>query len=413
MHEDEARAAGREKTARPKLLKPADIPDNFTRSLYKIAPYRGCAHGCRYCDGRAERYYVEGDFERDIEVRRAIPERLSDELPAVRERGMIAFGSGVTDPYQPLEAREKITGSCARQLAESPRALPALVMTKSSLVARDLPFWRGVNDRAGFVLLISLTSLDDGIRKILEPGASSFSERLETVRAFKASGCAVGILAMPFLPGLSDSRDSIRSLYEACVCAGVDFIMPGGLTLRPGRQKEFYIRALAAYRPDLVEPTLDLYRDERPSGAPIWTAARALSARIAPIRREFSIPFLLPHKVFARFLPPHDALRMLFRDMVELYAERSVDTAALKRSACEYDSWLVGIRRVFRRKRSLPDSWLEDRFNEATRDGELEKVLQNERLSRFVASVLGEGARLDYNTLKLEPEGSGRSPSPQ
>ena len=387
--------------SKAKLLRPADLPENFTRSLYKIAPYKGCAHGCRYCDGRAERYYVEGDFERDLEIRRDIPKRLARELPALRERGMIAFGSGVTDPYQPAEAFERITGACARLLVESPRALPALVMTKSSLVARDLPTWGRVNERAGFVLLVSLTNLDEELREVMEPGASSFASRLEAMRAFKTAGCAVGVLAMPFLPGLSDSSESIEAVYGACAEAGVDFVMPGGLTLRPGRQKDFYLRALAAYRPDLSQSTLDIYREERPSGSPSAPAARALFDRIAPIKRGFGMPYLLPHKVFARFLPPHDALRILFRDMLELYAERGADTTALKRSAAAYDDWLLGLRRAFRRKRSLPDSWLEERFDEAVHDGELGRVLGNERLASFTEKVLLEGARLDYCSLKL------------
>jgi DNA repair photolyase len=388
---------------RAKLLRPADLPDNFTRSLYKIAPYRGCAHGCRYCDGRAERYYVEGDFERDVEIRRDIPARLASELPAVRERGMVAFGSGVTDPYQPLEARESITGACARLLADSPRALPVLVMTKSSLALRDLTLWRRVNDHSGFVLLVSLTNLNEGLRTVMEPGASSFAARLETIRAFKAAGCAVGVLAMPFLPGLSDGVESIHALYVACADADVDFVMPGGLTLRPGRQKEFYMRALAEYRPDLVKPTLELYREERVSGAPLAAASREIIDKVAHVRREFAMPYLLPHKVFARFLPTHDAQRLLFRDMLELYAERGIDTAALAKSAGAFDAWLLGLRRAFRRKRSLPDTWLEERFDAAVKDGELDLVLDNQRLSRFTSAVVREGARLDYSSLKLEP----------
>lgn len=385
-----------------KLLRPADLPENFTRSLYKIAPYRGCAHGCRYCDGRAERYYVEGDFERDFEIRRDIPERLAADLPGLRERGMIAFGSGVTDPYQPAEARENITGRCAQLLAVSPRAFPALVMTKSNLVLRDLPLWRRVNERSGFVLLVSLTSLNEGLREVMEPGAASFASRLQAIREFKAAGCAVGVLAMPFLPGISDDEESIAALYSAFAEAGADFVMPGGLTLRPGRQKEFYMKALAAFRPDLMEKTRDIYREERTSGSPHPSDARRLFERIAPIRRRFAMPYLLPHRIFARFLPPHDSLRILFRDMLELYAERGIDTTALKNSAAAYDEWLLGLRRVFRRRRSLPNSWLEERFDEAARNEELAAVLGNARLSAFAKSVALEGARLDYKTLKLE-----------
>lgn len=385
-----------------KLLRPADLPENFTRALYKIAPYKGCGHGCRYCDGRAERYYVEGDFERDVEIRSGIPDRLATELPSLRERGMVSFGSGVTDPYQPLERSNNITGRCAAALAGAARPIPAQVMTKSNLALRDLPFWRALNERAGFVLLVSLTSLDESLRSVMEPGASSFSERLAMLKAFKEAGCATGVLAMPFLPFLSDGESSMRDLYAACAEAKVDFVMPGGLTLRPGRQKDFYISALRAYRPDLADKILALFAEERPSGAPYAWAASLLAARFSAIQAESGIPFLLPHRIFARFLPAHDSLRLLFRDMLELYASRGVDTASLEKSASAYDEWLLGLRRAFRRKRSLPDAWIEERFAEATRDGELDRVLANRRLAAFVAKVNLEGARLNYSSLKLE-----------
>jgi DNA repair photolyase len=387
---------------RAKLLKPADLPENFTRALYKIAPYRGCAHGCRYCDGRAERYYVEGDYERDLEIRGDIPERLAAELPSLRERGMVSFGSGVTDSYQPVERANTITGRCAVLLADSRLALPVQVMTKSSLVLRDLKTWSRVNDRAGFVLLVSLTSLDESLRVAMEPGASSFAERLETLRVFKEAGCVVGVLAMPFLPFISDAPDSIRRLYTACAEAKVDFVMPGGLTLRPGRQKDFYLHALSEYRPKLLEPTLALYAEERPSGMPFAGAGKRLFESVTPIRREFRMPYLMPHRAFARFIPPHDSLRLLFRDMLELYAERGVDTAALHAGAEAYDAWLLGLRRAFRRRRNLPDDWLEERFAEAARDGELDRVLGNERLAVFARRVNLENGRLDYSSLRLE-----------
>jgi DNA repair photolyase len=393
---------GTKRSDAARLLRPADLPDNFTRSLYKIAPYKGCAHGCRYCDGRAERYYVEGDFERDIELRHNIPARLAVELPNLRERGIISFGSGVTDSYQPLEGVNDITGRCAGLLAGSPRRFPAMVMTKSSLALRDLGSWKLVNERAGFILLVSLTSVDESLREMMEPGASSFASRLEMLRLFKDAGCVTGVLAMPLLPGLSDGEASIRALYAACADAGVDFIMPGGLTLRPGRQKDFYIKALKAYRPDLVEETIRIFGEERPSGMPHSMVARRLIEKVAAIRRDFPMPYLLPHAAFARMIPPHDALRLLFRDMVELYAERGIDTDGLAKSAGAYDAWLIGLRRAFRRKRSLPDSWLEERFGEAAADGELDRVLRNERLARFTSAVLRDGARLDYSSLKLD-----------
>ena len=378
------------------------MPDTFTRSLYKIAPYKGCAHGCRYCDGRAERYYVSGDFESDIEVRDSIPNRLAAGLALVREHGMIAFGSGVTDPYQPLETDNAISGRCARILAESTETLPAVVMTKSSLVLRDLILWKRVNERAGFVLLVSMTSLDESLREMMEPGASTFAARIETIRQYKAAGCIVGVLAMPLLPGLSDSKDSIRTLFLACAEAGADFIMPGGLTLRPGRQKDFYLNTLAREKRDLLGMTSDMYRSEYPSGYPTAAAIRQLKEKIRPIQHEIALPYLLPHRQFARLLPPHDTLRLLFRDMLELYSERGIHISALASSADAYDTWLLSLRRSFRKNRNLPNAWLGERFLEAEEDGELANILANKRLSNFVASTIRDGARLNYLTLKLE-----------
>lgn len=386
----------------PKLLRPADLPDNFTRSLYKIAPYRGCGHGCRYCDGRAERYYVPGDFERDIEIRRTVPDRLERELPRIRERGMIGFGSGVTDPYQPIETVEELTGRCASILATSPQPLPAMVMTKSSLPMRDLPAWSRLNERAGFILLVSITSLDETLRERMEPGASCFASRIETLRAFKKAGCATGALVMPLLPGLSDNTESIQRVYSACIDAGVDFIMPGGLTLRPGRQKACYAEALAQFYPDQVGLTHDLYHEERQSGMPTRQAGRALYIKTKQIQQDHNIPFLLPHKIYANFLPHHDGLRILFRDMVELYSERGIDTEPLMQSSERYDNWLVSLRRVFRRRRSLPNEWLEERLFQALRSNELAKVLSNSKLAAFVSSILTDGVRLNYVSLKLE-----------
>ncbi|MDP3178343.1 MAG: radical SAM protein [Spirochaetaceae bacterium] len=408
-----------------RLLSPADLPDNFTRSLYKIAPYRGCAHGCRYCDGRAERYYVEGDFEKDIVERLDLPGRLERDLERVREYGIVAFGSGTTDPYQPREADLRITERCARLLADyadhannldggpgrggAPR-LPALVMTKSELALRDLALWKRVAAKSGFVLLVSIAGADEGVRREMEPGAASYARRFEMARLFKEAGCAVGVLAMPFLPGLTDSADSIRSVYAAAAAAGADFVMPGGLTLRPGRQKDFYIKALEAHNPSLVRPTLDIYRAERPSGAPTAQARRELDSRIAPIRKEMGMPWLLPHRAFAAMLPTHDSFRLLLRDMIELYGERGVDTGALVRSADRYDAWLLGSRRYFRRRRNLEPAWLELRLGEALASGELAEVLDNERLCRFARRVIAEGALLDYTSLGLSNVKAPRVP---
>ena len=389
----------------PKALLRGDLPDPFTHGLYRLAPYRGCAHGCRYCDGRAERYYVEGDFEKDIVIRSSIPEALAEELPKLRESGLVVFGSGTTDPYQPFEARENITGRAASLLAKAPAGLPALsasVLTKSALALRDLETWKAVNAKNGFLLLVSITSLDEELRKLMEPGASTFAERLAMLKRFKEAGCSTGILAMPLLPGLSDSRQSLEGLYDAAIEAGVDFLMPGGLTLRPGRQKDLYLKTLRETHPELLPLTEELYREERPSGAPLRSYREKSEAMAMEIAERRGLPTFLPHRIHARLLPAHDSFRVLLRDMVELYAQRGIDTGALRAAADRYDAWLVGLRRYFRKRRLLPPSWLEERFAAALEEGELERTLANERLWGFARAVLLEGKRLDYLGLRLE-----------
>lgn len=390
--------------SRTKALLRGDLPDSFTHGLYRLAPYRGCAHACRYCDGRAERYYVEGDFEKDIVVRGGIPEALEAELPRLREEGMIVFGSGTTDPYQPCELRENITGRAAALLAHPPLATPRLtasVLTKSCLAERDFEAWKALDSKSGFLLLVSITSLDEDLRELMEPGSSPFSERLRMLKRFKEAGMSTGILAMPLLPGLSDSRTSLATLYEAAKEAGVDFLMPGGLTLRPGRQKELYLKTLASSHPELLETTLELYKDEKASGAPAWSYRRRLQAMTMELATEAAMPFLLPHRNLARLLPPHDAFRVLLRDMAELYAQRGVDTGPLEAAAARYDLWLIGLRRYFRGHRSLPPSWLPERFASALADKELDPILANPRLAAFAHSVLEDGAILDYHSLRL------------
>lgn len=383
----------------PRALRKGALPDSFTRALYSCAPYRGCAHGCRYCDGRAEKYYVEGDFEKDIDIRTNLPDLLRTELPPLRDRGMISLGSGVTDAYQPAEAERRITEQCLQPLID--KGWPVLVITKSALIQRDLDRWRLVNEAGGFLLFMTVTGTDEDIRRVMEPRAAEYRERFETLALFRSAGIETGALAMPIQPGLGDDDESLTRLFGALKETGVSFIMPGGLTLRPGRQKDLYLRTISEFRPDLVKTYRRLYAEERPSGAPIAAATRAFAARCAAVLRGIGLPWTLPHKSYSRLLPVHDALRVLYRDMVELYAGRGIATGPLKSAADRYDAWLKTTRSEFRRRRTLPPCWLEDRIRNAVELGEMERVLDNPKLSTFTKEIVSGGHTFDYLDLKL------------
>ncbi len=382
-----------------RALHRADFPDSFTHSLYKISPFRGCAHGCRYCDGRAERYFVEGDFEKEIVVRTNLPELLAQELPKLKEKGLVTISSGTTDPYQPIERQARIVRRCGELLVEA--NLPVSIMTKSSLILEDLDLWKRAAQGAGFLLMVSISTMNEKVREIFEPGASPIAERLETLRVFKSIGAFTGALVMPFLPGISDHEEGMEELYYQLANAGVNFAMPGGLTLRPGRQKQCYLETLSQYDPSLMQSTLEHYREERASGAPLARAQKNLAAKFKKVQSKSQIPWILPYSAYRELIPPHDATRIFLRDLVELYSSRQIGTQRLEQVADRYDSWLLAQRRQFRRKRSLPKDYLESRFREAFSNGELAVVIKNEKLYSFLKKIQ-LGATFNYLTVQLE-----------
>lgn len=393
---DEARPEYRDVTH---AIKRASLPDPFTTSLYAYSPYQACAHGCAYCDGRAEKYFVEGEFDRDIRIRRNLPALFEAEIGRLREPGIICAGSGVTDVYQPLEAREGLMAQVAAILAGRP--FPAMVLTKSNLVRRDLPLWKRIAEGPGFILCVTITGTDEEVRRVFERRAASYQERLETVRLFHDAGCPVGVLAMPLLPGLSDDRDSMERLFSACKESGADFIMPGNLTLRPGRQKEFFLSALASRFPELAGQYEDLYAENRSSGNTTWRYREAFYRRAAGALAKLQIPSLCPHRIYRTMMPAHDEIFILLNHMASLFESRGVNTAGLKKSLSSYGAWLAAERSKFRRHRSWPSSYLSERFSEAHESGELSSLIDNRKLTAFIRAVAIDRAVFDYVTLKL------------
>ncbi len=145
-----------------------------------------------------------------------------------------------------------------------------------------------------------------------------------------------------------------------------------------------------------------MYENNRPTGSPKPEFARRLSMEISDALAGIRVPGLLPHRSYSRLLPPHDSTRILLQDMLELYSSRGIDTSALALSANRYDSWLISLRRTYRRTRSLPGNWLESRYQEAISGEELSEVLGNEKLARFLRRILQEPVHFSYLSLSLE-----------
>ncbi len=382
-----------------KLLRRSRTIDTYFLIKYTCAPYRACQHACMYCDGRAEKYYVEGDFERDIVVRANFAERLRIELPKQKERGVVFLSSGVTDPYQPIEKEQRLMADASAVLAEMD--YPVAVMTKSNLALRDIDNWQKVNERGGFMLMVSLTTLDDGVRRIFEPGASSVEERIEMIRRFKEAGCVVGISAMPFLPLISDTEESLTAFYRKMEEIGVDYVLSAGLTLRPGVQKDCYMRVIRAHYPHLEKEYERIYRHNRASGSMDAGYAKEVYDRFARLTWQSSFSPMVPHSLYRDWMHIYDSVSVLLHHMIELYQARQIDVRRLKQAVKRYDQWLDEERRYLYRKRKATSLELERKLVYLAESGELNHLLGNRKLADFLGKVIVEKKVFDYRELKL------------
>ena len=220
---------------------------------YTINAYRGCSHACTYCFARPTHEYlglgIGADFERKIVVKINAVERLRAELAAPTWRGeAIAMGTN-TDPYQAAEGKYHLTQGIVRVLSDA--ANPFSILTKSTLVLRDLPLLVAAAERTDVRLDLSVGTLDRDVWRLTEPGTPSPERRLDAVRRLNEAGVPCGVLVAPILPGLSDRDDQIRAVVSASLDAGAVSVGTSPLHLRAG-VKDHYLAWLADMRPDLV-----------------------------------------------------------------------------------------------------------------------------------------------------------------
>jgi len=221
---------------------------------HTINAYRGCSMACSYCFARPTHEYLGlntgEDWDRRIVVKVNAVERVRAEVRAPRWGGHhIAMGTN-TDPYQKAEGKYHLTQGIIRVLGEA--ANPFSILTKSTLVLRDLDVLTAAAARTSVRLNFSIGTLDRGVWRLTEPGTPPPDRRVEAVRRLNEAGIPCGVLIAPILPGLSDGDDQLREVVEACVGAGAVSISAIALHLRPG-VREHYLAWLAAARPDLVE----------------------------------------------------------------------------------------------------------------------------------------------------------------
>lgn len=228
---------------------------------YTVNAYRGCSHACVYCFARPTHEYLNldsgRDFDRRIVVKVNAAERLDAELGAPRWTGeAIAMGTN-TDPYQRCEGRYRLTQRIVETLARWRN--PFSILTKSTLVLRDIDLLTEASRRTNVQVALSIGSLDPEVWRHTEPGTPNPLRRMEAVARLNEAGVRCGVLIAPVLPGISDGRAQLRAVVRAAVEAGAVEIGAIPLHLRPG-VREHYFDWLRATRPDLAAGYLVRYR---------------------------------------------------------------------------------------------------------------------------------------------------------
>jgi DNA repair photolyase len=237
-----------------------DSPDvGFEAS---VNPYRGCEHGCIYCYARPTHEYLGFsaglDFESRIMVKEDAPELLAAELSSPRWKPQTLVMSGVTDPYQPVERRLKVTRRCLEVLARFRN--PVGIITKNQLVTRDLDLLVELAMHDAAAVNISVTSIDPKLQRILEPRASSPHARLEAITCLRKARVPVGVMVAPIIPGLTDHE--VPAILQACADAGAQFA--GYIVVRlPFAVAPLFERWLAEHFPDRKKKVLGRIRHLR------------------------------------------------------------------------------------------------------------------------------------------------------
>ena len=243
------------KSALNRVPEASRVPFRWT-----INPYRGCTHSCHYCFARAFHTYLDlgvgEDFSSKIVVKTNVVDVLRRELASPKWTGeTIAMGTA-TDPYQHCEGRYKLTRGVLEALADFGN--PLSMLTKSTMIVRDLDVFKRLNEAADVTVSMSVGTLDEDVRRVVEPGTPPGRRRLEILARFAEAGIRTGVLVAPVLPGLTDDDEHLEEVLAACAAAGVSYAAPIVLHVRASIRPHFIPWVERTY-PALVPLYRELY----------------------------------------------------------------------------------------------------------------------------------------------------------
>jgi DNA repair photolyase len=280
--------------AKSLLSKPL-VADGWFHINRGLNAYRGCEHACAYCDGMSEHYYVENFLTR-VQVKENAPEILRRELikAGFTPRGHLQAGTllpylsaadamrvtrqdprapvigvcgGVSDGYQPAEQQYQVTRRVLETLLDF--EIPVFVLTKSALVLRDLDLLKQIHERAFANVVFTITLHDEETKKIFEPYSSPTWERFDALKAIRQAGLFGGVMATPLIPGIGDTEENMRGLATDAKRVGAEFVQFAGMTLKPGRQKQYFLGVVKEHFPEQLDLLERIYANNDRYGSPI------------------------------------------------------------------------------------------------------------------------------------------------
>jgi DNA repair photolyase len=277
------------------LLSKPIYGDAWFHSNRSMNSYRGCEHNCIYCDGNCQYYRID-NFYTHIRVKENASQILRRELERARFQSqskiqsntlvrflkdpdnskmlntgprkiIIGISGGVSDAYQPAEAKYQVTRQVLETLYDF--RLPVFVLTKSNLVLRDLDLLKAIHKQAFVSVCFSITLYDEEKKAIFEPKSSTTWERFEALKQIRKAGLYGGVMAYPIIPTIGDTLENMEYLAKEAKKVGAEFILFAGMTLKPGRQKDYFFKVVRRQIPNAYDHLQQIYANNHTYGYPI------------------------------------------------------------------------------------------------------------------------------------------------
>lgn len=254
---------------------------------YGMNIYRGCTHGCIYCDSRSRCYQFTHPFE-DIEVKQNAPNLLEKALKSKRKKCMIGTGA-MSDPYMHCEENLRLTRKCLEIILENDFGVA--IQTKSDRILQDIDLLAKINRSAKCVVQMTLTTYDDDLCHILEPNVCITKRRIEVLEEMRKNGIPTIVWLTPILPFINDTEDNITAILNECARVGVKGIINFGmgLTLREG-DREYYYAALDRHFPGMKEQYIKQYGNAYDLPSPNAKELMGIFQRICKEKGMLSTP---------------------------------------------------------------------------------------------------------------------------